>query len=109
MFIIEKHVAGAIVSIDKDAHRRRFIDARGGNVLKYDERFVNSRLSGVVADGPVGWTVTLVEAGAGESTITKPDGVDGGLLLTTDAAEKVVSQFHFRRSKRLMISSIDQT
>lgn len=85
MYIIEKHLAGAIVSIDKDAHLRRLIAARGGNVLTYEDRFINSGLA--AADAPLGWTVTLTETGGGESTITKPDGVDGGLLFTTDAFE----------------------
>lgn len=66
-------------------HRGRIIDAIGPDVVKYTEDFVGSPLS--AADAPVGWTVTLVEAGAGESTITKPDAIGGALLLTTDGNE----------------------
>jgi hypothetical protein len=51
----------------------------------FADDFVHSGLA--AADAPVGWTVTLVEAGGGESTITKPDAVGGALLLTTDAFE----------------------
>jgi len=66
-------------------HRKRIVDAIGPDVFKYEDDFVRSALA--AADAPVGWTVTLVEAGAGESTITKPDGIGGALLLTTDANE----------------------
>lgn len=83
--VIGQRIAGSLAYIDQSVHRRRLIDAIGPNVIKYEDRFLNSGLA--AADAPLGWTVTLVEAGAGESTITKPDGVDGGLLFTTDAAE----------------------
>lgn len=66
-------------------HKERLIDAIGPDVVKFEDDFVRSSLA--AADAPVGWTVTLVEAGAGESTITKPDGIGGELLLTTDAAD----------------------
>jgi hypothetical protein len=83
MDVIGQRIAGAIVYTDRNM-RRRIYDAIGGNVIKYIDRFMKPVLA--AADAPVDWTVTLVEAGAGESTITKPDGVDGGLLFTTDAA-----------------------
>jgi hypothetical protein len=41
----------------------------------------------VASDAISGYTVTLVEAGAGESTITAPDASGGVLLFTTDANE----------------------
>jgi hypothetical protein len=78
-------VHGHLVYVEKSAHPRRWLDAIGPNVVKVIDRFMNSGLAS--ADAPLGWTVTLVEAGAGESTITKPDGVDAGILLTTDANE----------------------
>jgi prepilin-type processing-associated H-X9-DG protein len=68
-----------------DGHRERLVDAIGPDVVKFFDDFTLSSLA--AADAPVGWTVTLVEAGAGESTITKPDGSGGHLLLTTDANE----------------------
>jgi hypothetical protein len=83
--LIKQRISGNFVTIDLAKHRRRFIDAEGPDVIKVLERFLNPILA--AADAPVGYTVTLVEAGAGESTITKPDGVDGGLLFTTDANE----------------------
>lgn len=84
--IIGQRIAGNLVYVDKAKHLRHIVDAMGTDVIKFlANRFMNSSLA--AADAPLGWTITLVEAGAGESTITKPDGVDGGLLFTTDAAE----------------------
>lgn len=83
--LIAQRIAGNFLYIDNAKHRRRIIDAIGPDVIKFNERFLQPRLS--AADTLLDWTTTLVEAGAGESTITKPDGVDGGLLLTTDANE----------------------
>lgn len=83
--VIGQRLGGNIVYLDKGSHLRRVIGAVGPEVIQYDDRFVNSGLA--ASDAPVGWTITLVEAGGGESTITKPDGVDGGILLTTDANE----------------------
>jgi hypothetical protein len=83
--VIGQRIAGNIVYIDQAKHLRRVLDAIGPDVIKWSERFLNSGLA--AADAPLGWTVTLVEAGAGESTITKANGVDGGLTFTTDANE----------------------
>lgn len=69
-----------------DTHQKRLIDAIGPDVIKYDSGdFVFSPVT--AADAMAGWTVTLVEAGGGESTITKPDVLGGAILLTTDAFE----------------------
>lgn len=78
-----KNIAGNLVFWH--THQHRLIEAIGPDVVKFEDDFVISRLA--AADAPVGWTVTLVETGAGESTITKPDGIGGELLLTTDAAD----------------------
>ena len=83
--IIGQRIAGNIVYIDRSKHLRRLVDAIGPDVIKFSEKFVRPLIS--AADTVLDFTATLVEAGAGESTITKPDGVDGGLLFTTDAAE----------------------
>lgn len=69
----------------RGASRARLVDAIGPDVIKYINDFENSGLS--AADAPIGWSITLVEAGAGESTITCPDEIGGALLLTTDANE----------------------
>lgn len=68
-----------------ETHRERLVSAEGPDAFQYVNDFVRSPL--IAADNPLGFTTTLVEAGAGESTITKPDGIGGHLLLTTDANE----------------------
>ncbi len=83
MTLHAKYIAGNLAYWD--THRQRLVDAIGADVVKFTDDFVHSPLA--AADAPVGWTVTLVEAGAGESTITKPDGIGGTLLITTDANE----------------------
>ena len=61
-------------------------DAFGPSVVKFIDEFVYTPFDG--ADNPAAYTVTLVEAGAGESTLALKAGADGGtLLITTDAAE----------------------
>lgn len=62
----------------------RILDAVGPDVVKYIEDFVGTV---VTADVPAGWAVTLVEAGAGETTVARSDGSGGRLLITTDANE----------------------
>lgn len=69
-----------------DTHRNRIIDAVGPGVCKFVEEFVKSEIPS--ADAPSAYTVTLVEGGAGETTIALVAGAAGGeLLITTDAAE----------------------
>jgi hypothetical protein len=68
-----------------DTHEKRWIDAIGPDVCKFLEHFTATPFTG--ADAPSSWTVTLVEGGAGESTVALTDGAGGLLLLTTDAAE----------------------
>lgn len=63
----------------------RWLDAIGPDVCKVLEDFVGTPFAS--ADTPAAWTVTLVEAGAGESTVALTDGAGGLLLITTDAAE----------------------
>lgn len=69
-----------------DTHRKRFIDAIGVDVVKFIDDFTGpSGASG--ADTLAGWTTTLVEAGAGESTVAYTDLSGGAILITTDANE----------------------
>lgn len=68
-----------------DTHQNRIIDAWGATVTKFLEEFVATDIS--VADAPAGWTTTLVELGAGESTVALTDGVGGLLLITADENE----------------------
>lgn len=66
-------------------HRKRWVDALGADVVKYIDDFVHGPGTDTAFDNY--WTVTRVEAGAGESTVTRTDAVGGALLITTDAAE----------------------
>lgn len=66
-----------------DTHRKRIIDAIGPNVVKQD--LGNALIAS--ADTPAGFTTTLVEAGAGETTVAGATVTGGGLLITTDAAD----------------------
>lgn len=65
-------------------NRLRILDAFGPDVVKFADDFVTSP---VASDAVAGYTTTLVEAGAGESTITHPDNSAGALVFTTDANE----------------------
>lgn len=67
-----------------DSHRRRLIDAIGPDVTKYINDF---EVGNSATDALAGFTVTLVEAGAGETTLTKLDASGGKIRITTDAAE----------------------
>lgn len=67
-----------------ETHRKRIVDAIGSDVVKYVDDFVHGEGGDTAWDA---WTVTRVEAGAGESTITSGDTGNGTMLLTTDAAE----------------------
>jgi hypothetical protein len=64
---------------------QRWFDAIGPSVAKFLEDFIGTPFAS--ADIPAAWTVTLVEAGGGESTVALADGAGGLLLITTDANE----------------------
>ena len=67
------------------AHSKRLIDAFGQSVVKYINDFTGGPGIDTAFDNE--WTVTRVEAGAGESTVTRIDGSGGLLRITTDANE----------------------
>lgn len=67
-----------------DTNPMRITNAFGPDVFQVFDDFTNVA---VASDAVSNWSVTLVEAGAGESTITRPDASGGALLLTTDANE----------------------
>lgn len=83
MSLRSRHIGQNLVFYQ--GHYKRLIDAIGPDVYKFIEDFAISPLED--PDSPVGATVTLVEAGAGETTLTAPNEVGGALLITTDAAE----------------------
>jgi len=74
------HINGALAFWE--GHRKRIVEAIGGDVLKYIDDFIVSGGPDTAWDA---WTVTRVEAGAGESTITHGDTGNGVMLLTADA------------------------
>lgn len=77
-----KWVHGALVYHDG----QRWFDAVGPNVAKFLEDFVATPFAG--ADAPAAFATTLVEAGAGETTVALKAGADGGaLVITADANE----------------------
>jgi len=81
-----KWVQGNLVFYDSQ-YERRWLDAIGPTVTKALEEFVSTPFS--AADSPSGYTTTLVEAGAGDTTVallaaTVPG---GNLLITADANE----------------------
>jgi hypothetical protein len=80
--IHSRHVNGSLAYWED--HRKRIVDAVGSDVVKYIDDFVAGGGPDTAWDA---WTVTRVEAGAGESTITSGDTGNGTMLLTTDAAD----------------------
>ena len=50
-----------------DTHQNRIVDAIGPGVRKYINHFTDNVTS--ATDTPTGWTVTLTEAGGGETTL----------------------------------------
>lgn len=85
-FVRQQFVRGALVLRD-DAHNKRWVDAFGTNVVKYINDFTGGPSTDAAFDSMAEWTITRVEAGAGESTITRIDGSGGFLRITTDAAD----------------------
>lgn len=82
MAVRGKYVRGNIVYLDG----QRWYDVVGDNVARVVENFTQTPFAS--ADNMAGWTTTLVEGGAGETTVALVGGADGGnLLITTDAAD----------------------
>jgi len=66
------------------SNRMRIHDADGPDVIRFFEDFTHVA---VASDAIAGWSTTLVEAGAGETTVTRPDTQGGAILITADAAD----------------------
>lgn len=77
-----QHINGALAYWEE--HRKRIVDAVGSDVVKYTDDFIVSGGPDAAWDS---WTVTRVEGGAGESTISAGDTGNGTMLLTADAAD----------------------
>lgn len=78
-----KRIAGNYVEYQD--HEKRLVAARGTDAVVFFEDFINPGT--VASDTFPGWTSTLVEAGASESTITLADASGGAMVITTDANE----------------------
>jgi len=84
MSILTKAVNNALVWYDS-RHTDRWFDAVGENVLKYLTHWESAGTAD--ADQIDGWTTTLVEVGAGESTVALTTTKGGHLLITTAGNE----------------------
>lgn len=83
--VIGRRIAGNLTYIDQGAHLKRVIDAIGPDVIKYVDDFVGG--TGLETAFPDDWTVTLTEAGADESTVTRGNEAGGTLVIKTDENE----------------------
>lgn len=81
--VSQRRIAGNLAFCAK-SNPKLLYDAFGPDVVKHLEDFVAIN---VASDAAAGWTTTLVEAGASESTLTLAQASGGALLLTTDANE----------------------
>lgn len=84
MSVVTKTVNGSMVFYDSD-YTQRWYDVIGCDAVKHVHKF--DYLPITTADTPDGWTTTLVEAGAGETTVALGTAGGGALVITTDAAE----------------------
>ncbi len=75
-------------SVIWEDHRKRLVYPYGfgKNIHIYDEDFINFPVDDTTGD-PVAWTVTMVEAGTGNSTFTSDNVSGGGAIITTDDNE----------------------
>lgn len=81
----EKTVHGQKVIYDS-SYEHRWLDAYGPAVTKVIEEFVQANFQ--ADDSLAAWNTTLVETGAGETTLALVGGsATGELLITTDAAD----------------------
>lgn len=120
--VLQKNVHGHLVFYDSEK-THRWYDVIGPEAVKFNEHWA---IGPIGTDNPGGWTITLVEAGGGESTVTSTDVAGGALLLTADAAEndgitmqlggptngesvKLNGVFPFYIGARLQINDVDQT
>lgn len=86
MAITTRELAGCLVTYDTNTPHR-WLDVTGEAALKYANHFTVAEFANVAAaTGTVtaGWKMTLVEGGAGESTLTAGTTAGGTLVITTD-------------------------
>lgn len=80
-----KHINGNLIFLD-GANKQRWLGGFGPNLVGFSEHFINTPFAS--ADNLAACTTTLVEGGAGDTTVALVAGAQGGnLLITTDDAE----------------------
>lgn len=118
MTVRSRYINGALAYYD--GHRARLIDAIGKNVTKY---FFEPSFAQADTADPLGFTSTVVEAGAGGTTEFSPSDAKGGAAtITTDNAEndggsyqllserfKLESGTAFYMHAKVEINDVDQT
>ncbi len=116
-----RRISGAVA--DWETHLGRIIDVHGGDAFGWDHAKDLTAFAAATGTQPTGWTVTLVEGGAGESDWLASD--DAGILsrVTCDAnendgvsAQLNGSSFEFTSGQGLVycgmqfdINDVDQT
>lgn len=81
-----KWIKGNLIFHDGAPNKQRWLQGIGAEVAQFVDTFVNTPFE--AADTPGAYTTTLVEAGAGETTVALKAGATGGaLLITADANE----------------------
>ena len=78
MSIHSYYVNGALVFYDPN--KARWVDAFGQDVVKYIDDFEGMPVDDTTGD-PTEWTVTVVEAGTGDSTMTLQNAQNGVVKL----------------------------
>jgi hypothetical protein len=84
MTIHSQHIAGALAFWE--THRKRIVDAVGSNVVKYIDDFTSIPTDDTTGD-PTAWTMTVVEAGTGDTLVSSGNAGNGTLLITTAGNE----------------------
>lgn len=116
-------IRSAVVYRD-DTLTHRWYDAYGPSVIKYIQEFLTIPSDDTTGD-PTEWEVTVVEAGAGDSTAVVTDVLGGALLITAAANENdgwsmqlgaaagenvsFAAEYPLYFGIRLQINDVDQT
>jgi len=123
MGVDQVSINNALVIRDS-SFRHRWYDAFGAGVIKYLQDFITIPSDDTTGD-PTEWEVTVVEAGAGDSTAVVTDLAGGALLITTAANDndgwkmqlgavagenvKLEGNFPLYCGIKLAINDVDQT
>lgn len=70
----------------KNTNKKSWFDAVGPNVVKFIDDFTHIPVDDTTGD-PTAWSMTVVEAGSGNTTVTSGNISGGAMLITTDNAD----------------------